>query len=102
MRIVVDGAKKAEALKQALRQAVQAHIDATARQKGYDSGNSLAGYVADPKPEWSTEAAAFVAWRSSVWAFVFDWLGQVELGTQPPPESAEALIAALPSMEWPE
>ena len=102
MRIVIDGAKKAAEFKGGLRAAVQAHIDATARERDYDSGNSLAGYVDDPHEPWAAEAAAFVAWRSSVWQFVFSWLAAVEAGTQAPPESADALVAALPAMEWPD
>ena len=90
-----------DALKEAYRQAVQAHIDATARARDYDSGVSLASYVGDPNATWASEAAAFVAWRSSVWAFVFNWLSEIDAGTQAPPESAEALVAALPEMEWP-
>lgn len=32
------------------RGAIQAHIDATARSRNYDSGTSLAGYVASTNP----------------------------------------------------
>lgn len=88
-------------LKESYRKAVQAHIDTTARTKGYDSGVTIAGYASDPNPIWASEAAAFVAWRSSVWLFVFDWLDDIEAGTQAPPQNEDALVAALPEMEWP-
>ena len=91
-----------DALKETYRQAVQSHIDATARARDYDSGVSLASYVGDPNATWASEAAAFVAWRSSVWLFVFDWLSEIDAGTQAPPESAEALVAELPEITWPE
>lgn len=86
---------------QALEAAVQAHIDATARARGYRHGDSAALHALDPRPEWAAEGAAFTAWRSAVWSFVYDWLAQVQAGEAAPPESAEALIAALPPMVWP-
>ena len=84
------------------RHAVQSHIDAIAQSRQYDSGVSLASYRNDPNQAWADEAAAFIAWRSDVWAFVFEWLEAVEAGTQDPPESVDALIDAIPEMEWPE
>jgi hypothetical protein len=84
------------------RTGVQAHVDATAQSRDYDSGVSLASYVGDPNETWAAEAAAFVAWRSAVWVFVFDWLAGVEAETQAPPESVDALVAALPEIVWPE
>ena len=83
------------------RIAVQSHIDAIAQSRQYENGVSLASYRNDPDETWATEAAAFIAWRSDVWAFVFGWLADVQAGTDAPPESAEALVAALPEMIWP-
>lgn len=91
-----------EALKESYRQAVQAHIDATAGARGYGAGSTLAGYIASAVPLWQAEAQAFVAWRDDVWLFVFDTLAQIETGEMPPPESAEALISDLPKVKWPE
>ena len=84
------------------RAAVQSHIDAIAQSRQYDSGVSLASYRNDPNQAWADEAAAFIAWRSDVWEFVFGWLADVQAGTQDPPESVDALIDAIPAMEWPE
>lgn len=83
------------------RIAVQSHIDATAQSRQYENGVSLASYRNDPNEAWANEAAAFIAWRSDVWAFVFGWMADVHAGTDAPPESAEALVAALPEMLWP-
>lgn len=91
----------AAAAKEAFRQAVQAHVDATAQGRMYDGGMSLAGYVSSAVPEWQAEAQAFVAWRDSVWLFVFGLLAQIEAGEAEPPESPAALVAMLPAMEWP-
>jgi len=90
-----------EALKEAYRQAVQAHIDATAAQRGYEAGHTLAGYTASAVPLWQAEAQAFVVWRDQVWLSVFDTLAQIEAGEAEPPKSADALIGTLPKIEWP-
>lgn len=84
----------------ALEGAVQAHIAATARARGYDNGMALAGYVNSTVPPWKAEAEAFIAWRDAVWLFVFEKLAQVQAGKAAPPESPEALIAALPQIDW--
>ena len=100
--IKVDPAKMAATLKETYRQAVQAHIDATAAQRGYEAGHTLAGYTASAVPLWQAEAQAFVAWRDDVWLFVFDALAKIEAGEAAPPKNAEALVALLPDITWPE
>jgi hypothetical protein len=82
------------------RVAVQAHIDATARSRGYENGFALAGYVTSTVAPWRAEAEAFVAWRDQVWLAVFELLAQVQAGDIPPPASPEALIAELPTIDW--
>ena len=89
------------AQKEAFRQAVQAHIDAIAGERGYAAGHTLAGYVASAVPLWQAEAQAFVAWRDDVWTAVFVTLAEIEAGEAAPPESAQALIDTLPAVEWP-
>jgi len=91
----------AAAAKEAFRQAVQAHVDVTAQSRMYENGMSLAGYVSSAVPQWQAEAQAFVAWRDSVWLFVFGLLAQIEANEAEPPESPAALVALLPAMEWP-
>jgi hypothetical protein len=81
--------------------AVQDHIDTTAKSKGYNDAASLAGYTVSTIPVWQSEAAAFVAWRDQVWIFVFDTLAQIQAGNLAPPESPEALITQLPAITWP-
>lgn len=81
------------------RRAVQAHIDATAAERGYDSGQTCATYVSDPLPQWAAEAAAFVVWRSEVWQLVLATLAAVA-GGDPAPSIAD-LIADIPAMVWP-
>lgn len=80
--------------------AVQAHIDATARGRGYDSGLSCASYDGDPSPIFDAEAKAFKAWRSSVWTSCYATLADVEAGTKVAPSAAD-LVAGLPVIAWP-
>lgn len=79
--------------------AIQAHVDATARQRGYADGASCASYVADPYQPWQAEALAFVAWRSAVWRAVYARLAEVQGGAPAP--TVAGLIADLPAMVWP-
>lgn len=83
------------------RWAIQGHIDATAREKNYDSGNSLASYVASTNPTWANEALVFVAWRDSVWEYSYSELDKVMSGVRPKP-SVEEFILELPVIVWPE
>lgn len=80
------------------RLAVQAHLDAVAVSRLYESGHALATYATSTNPAWAAEAQAFIAWRDAVW-------GQVYALWADPPEPAptiEALIASLPVIVWPE
>lgn len=82
------------------RRAVQAHIDAVAAERGYDSGQTCATYVADPHAQWAAEGAAFVAWRSAVWQSTLSRMAAVLAGDEPAPDIAD-LLADLPAMVWP-
>lgn len=78
--------------------AVQAHLDAAARARSYDSGTNLASYATSTNPVWAAEAQEFVAWRDAVWAFVYALRADPPVGGD---KSVEALIALLPQPEWP-
>lgn len=80
--------------------AIQAHVNATAQQRQYDSGTSMASYVTDPNPTWAAEAQTFVAWRSAVWAYAYGELAKVQGGQRAQP-SVETLAAGLPEIVWP-
>jgi len=82
------------------RSAIQAHVDATARARDYDSGVSCASWVASTNPAWSAEAQAFVAWRDAVWAYAYTELAKVEAGQRTQP-TIDALLVELPAMAWP-
>lgn len=79
---------------------IQARIDATARERQYDSGATLAGYVNSTVPQWAAEATAFVAWRDDVWAYALVELDKVTSGTREQP-TVDEFLAELPVFEWP-
>lgn len=89
----------ADQMRAALAAAVQAHVQATARARGYDSAEACASYVASTVPAWVAEATAFVAWRDAVWTQALERLAAVEAGESSIP-TAEALIASLPAIDW--
>jgi hypothetical protein len=80
--------------------AVQEHVDATARGRGYDSGVSLASYADSAVPIWAAEAAAFVAWRDAVWVYAYAELAKVRNGERPQPD-VNAFVSELLPLVWP-
>lgn len=83
----------------ALTDAVQRHIDAMARSRGYDDIVSACSYAAAPN-RFQAEGAALVAWRAAVWDACYQIMAEVQAGTRTIPTEAE-LIAPLPAMVWP-
>lgn len=80
----------------ALKLDVQAWMDATACQNGYDSIASCVSYQNSAIAPWSADAKAAIAWRDAVWQAAFTW--QQSAVSNPPatfPTSAE-VIAQLP------
>jgi hypothetical protein len=98
--VTLDLVKRAQIAKKLFQDAVEAHVEATAAERGYSSGASCAGYLNSTIPSWAAEATAFIAWRDSVWAHVFTQMVLVESGQRPEPTVAE-LVAELPPMVWP-
>lgn len=79
--------------------AVDAHIEAVARTKGYSSAISAVSYADDPNPIWKAEGVAFRAWRSASWVVVYAKLALVQGGAPAP--TVPELLALLPEMVWP-
>lgn len=79
--------------------AIEGHLNATAASKGYSSSLSVVSYSDDPNPQYAAEAAAFKAWRSAVWSYVYEELAKVQGGLRLPP-SPDELVADLPAIDW--
>lgn len=81
------------------KDAIQAHLDATARGRSYADGVSFASYKDSTNPQWALEATTFIAWRDQVWASAYTTLASVLAGQQPQPTMSE-LIGSLPEIAW--
>jgi diadenosine tetraphosphatase ApaH/serine/threonine PP2A family protein phosphatase len=81
--------------------AIQAHIDATARARGYADGVAVVSYKFSTVPAWAAEAAAFVEWRDAVWVYAYQQLAAVQTGARDMPDVA-TIIGELPAIGWPE
>ncbi|WP_407976916.1 hypothetical protein ACJKIH_15015 [Brucella pseudogrignonensis] len=80
------------------RTAIQRIIDATANERQYDSGATLASYVNSTIEQWASEAQAFVAWRDTVWLYALAELDRVQKAERDQP-SVEDFLAELPAFE---
>jgi hypothetical protein len=88
-------------LKAAAVSAIDTHVEATARTRGYNSASACASYIMSTNAIWSAEAEVFVAWRDAVWAAAFSLFGSVQSGAATVP-TIETVIAGLPVIQWPE
>lgn len=103
-QIITAEQKAAEAqatLQEQFRAAIQSYVDALAKGRNYDNGNSLASYVASTNAQWAAEAQAFVAWRDAVWFHAYAELEKVMAGGREIP-TIEDFISELPAIAWPE
>lgn len=80
--------------------AIQSHVDATAKARGYADGVALAGYATSAVTAWASEAVAFVAWRDAVWLYAYAELAKVQAAQRAVP-TIDGLIAELPAVAWP-
>ena len=94
--IAAQQAAEQERIKNELTAAVQAHLDAKAKEKNYDDILSLCTYATSTDPVFSAEGQAGVEWRDAVWAKCYQVLDAVLAGTRPVP-TKEELIAELPA-----
>ena len=75
----------------------QNHLDDTAQTKGYDDVLSACSYAAVPNL-FQAESIQFIAWRSAVWAYLYQEFGKVMGGLCELPAPND-MIAELPKLE---
>ncbi len=94
--------KKEQAIREAkekqdgLEQAIQAHLDSTAKENGYDSILSACSYAGGVN-HFQEEGKAFVTWRGEIWAYCYQVLVDVQSETRTEP-TIEELIKELPEL----
>lgn len=91
---VVPEGERLAAIERALQQA----LDARAIAHGYDSILSACSYAAQPQGSpFQAEGAAFLAWRSAVWAQAYVVMAEVQAGRAALPGPDEA-VASMPAL----
>jgi hypothetical protein len=81
--------------------AIQGHIDATAKARGYADGVAVVSYKFSTVAAWAAEAATFLEWRDAVWIHAYQQLAAVQTGGRQMP-TVDEIIAELPTIRWPE
>jgi hypothetical protein len=84
--------QKAEMIKR-YEQAVQAHLDATAKAYGYNDIVSACSYAA-AENKYQSEGQALLAWRAACWETCFIIFADIEAGAEAPTEAG--LVDMLP------
>lgn len=80
--------------------ALTIHLDTVAQARRYDNRITCALRAGYPGP-FQAEGQAFAAWMDACNAQAYALLAEVQAGAREIPESPQALIDALPPMEWP-
>ncbi|WP_052190901.1 hypothetical protein [Chitinibacter sp. ZOR0017] len=76
--------------------AVQERLDSVAVEHGYDDIKTAVSYAEEPAvPKFQHDGKAFRAWRSLVWAYVYEQLDLVLSGKRQKP-TVEQLLIELP------
>lgn len=100
-RLITAQQKRAQAdlaLTATFEQAIQAHLDGTARACGYDSIGTAVSYAEEPAvPKFQEDGMAFRAWRSLVWAYAYQELDKVKSGQREVP-AVDDFLAELPKV----
>ena len=102
-KVITAEQKAADALAQAMAEysgAIQAHMEAKAHERHYDSLQSAISYRDDANEQFAAEAAALFVWRSAVWTYATAELEKVTSGQRAQPSVAD-LIGELPAFTWP-
>lgn len=76
--------------------AVQRHLDAKARERGYDSIFTASTYATSLHLKFGPEGIAYRDWRDKVWDYCYVVLADVQAGLRSIPTEAE-LLAELPA-----
>jgi hypothetical protein len=85
----------------ALLSGVDAHLNAAAQAKGYDSILSAAIRAALPASAFHDEGVAFGTWMDAVYARCYQIMAAVQAGETAEP-TLEELLAMLPVLQLPE
>ena len=83
-----------------LTQAIQQHLDTTARTRNYDGILSLCSYTTSLDLIFSAEGQAGAVWRDACWRYSYQVITDVQAQLRTIPTPVE-LVAELPGIIWP-
>ena len=95
-------ASAAQSLQQSIVNATQQRLDDFARTRNYDGILSAATYATSTIPRFSAEGQYAVQARDATWAVLYQFMADVQAGTQPVPTGFEDVELLLPVLVWPE
>lgn len=99
--VVANQAAAAQVLQQAIVAATQQRLDDFARTRNYDGILSACTYATSAVPKFAAEGQYAVQARDATWAALYQFMADVQAGTQPVPTGFEDVEPLLPVMAWP-
>lgn len=87
-------------LKNEYLNAIQSHMDTTARTRGYDNIMSACSYFNSTVSKFKAEGRAATIWRDQVWAYCYAQLESMQDGVRPIPANIQSFIDELPKIDW--
>lgn len=98
----VEEVEEVATAEQVFKEAIQLHLDNTAQSFGYDNIQSAVTYADEPASQkFQLEGLGFRAWRSLVWAYVYEQAAEVAEGLREQPPLVE-FLSELPELVIPE
>ena len=95
-------ASAAQSLQQSIVDATQRRLDEFARTRNYDGILSACTYATSAVPKFAAEGQYAVQARDATWAALYQFMADVQAGTQPVPTGFEDVEPLLPVMAWPQ
>ena len=99
--VAANQAAAAQALQTAIVNATQQRLDDFARTRNYDGILSACTYATSAVPKFAAEGQYAVQARDATWATLYQFMADVQAGTQPVPTGFEDVEPLLPALEWP-
>lgn len=99
--VAANQAAAAQALQTAIINATQQRLDDFARTRNYDGILSAATYATSTIPKFAAEGQYAVQARDATWAALYQFMTDVQAGTQPVPSGFEDVESLLPVLAWP-
>ena len=100
--VAANQAAAAQALQQSIVDATQQRLDDFARTRNYDGILSACTYATSAVPKFAAEGQYALQARDATWAALYQFMADVQAGTQPVPTGFADVEPLLPALEWPQ